>query len=214
MSSRNQLPKPDAWDNVLKIGPISATLLLKPAARGKKPPGTVNESKSELRIAGAAEEADLMAFCYELWEDNGQQFFSFDADKVRGLIRRSFERTGGLFAVIGEPGKIEGGALLLLDPYYYTSDFALFEQFSYVRPAFRQTRHAKTLVHWAMNMAENLKLLLFIGILSNTRTLAKVRLYRRMIGDPAGAYFVYRPKSLLGVSSDTGPVTGSASSSH
>ncbi len=208
-------PKLDAWDKVLNIGPISGSFIFKPGPippsdAAKKP---LNRQRSVLRIAQADEEEDLLGFCHELWEENGKEFFSFDAEKVRGHLRRSSEKRGGLFAVIGEPRKIEAGALLLIDPYYYTSDFALFELFSYVRPDYRRSQHAKTLVNWALNMSEKLRLLLFIGILSNSRTVAKVRLYRRVLGvDPSGAYFVYRPKSLY--SAGSGPVTGNASTSH
>jgi hypothetical protein len=196
---------PDQWDKVLNIGPMSASLILKPRAALDAPKKRGNQ-ESVLRIAQATEEDDLMQFCHELWEENGKEFFSFDAEKVRGHLRRSFEKRGGLFAVIGEPGKIEAGALLLIDPYYYSSDFALFELFAYVRPDFRASRHAKTLITWATKMADKLSLLLFIGILSSVRTAAKVRLYRRVLGDPSGAYFVYRPKSLM--------QSGNGSASH
>jgi hypothetical protein len=213
MPARTPKP-PDEWDKILNIGPMSGTILLTPAPRpanGPKKP--MNIDHSALRIAQPSEEEDLMEFCHELWEENGKDFFSFDPDKVRNsLLRRSFEKRNGLMVVIGPPGKVEAGALLLIDEYYYTKDFALFEMFSYVRPDYRQSAHAKTLVNWAQKQSDQLRLLLFIGILSNSRTIAKVRLYRRWLGAPAGAYFVYRPKTLY--PNGSGPVTGSASTSH
>jgi hypothetical protein len=197
MSHQRQPKPPDAWDKVLNIGPVSGTIIMRPKAPLETPRKPLKIAPSPLRIAQENEEDDLMEFCHELWEENGKEFFSFDADKVRGHLRRSFEKTGGLMVVIGPPGKVEGGCLLLIDPYYYTSDFALFELFNFVRPDYRNSAHAKTLITWAMNQADKLRLLLFIGILSNSRTIGKVRLYRRVLGvDPSGAYFVYRPKSL------------------
>lgn len=203
---------------MLGIGPIKASFVLKPVGapqlNGEAEKKVSNSEKSALRIAQPEEEEDLMQFCRELWEENGKEFFSFDEEKIRhDLLRRSFERRNGMMAVIGEPGKIEAGALLVIDPQHYTSDFALYEMFSYVRPQFRQSQHAKTLVAWAMKMSERLRLPLFIGILSNHRTVAKVRLYRRFLGNPSGAYFVYKPKSLYSATGN-GPVTGSASTSH
>ncbi len=206
-------PKLDAWDKVLNIGPISGSFILKPGPipqsdAAKKP---LNRQRSVLRIAQADEENDLMDFCHELWEENGKEFFSFDADKCRGHLRRSFEKKGGLFAVIGEPGKVAAGALLLIDEQYYSKDFALFELFNYVRPDHRRSQHAKTLLIWETNMAQKLGLPLLVGITSSTRTVAKVRLYRRVLGDPTGAYFVFQPKALY---TAAGPVTGNASTSH
>jgi hypothetical protein len=44
---------------------------------------------------------------------------------------------------------------------------------------------------------------LLIGVLSNSRTEAKIRLYKRHFGEPAGAYFLYNAR--------TGEAVGGAS---
>ena len=186
---------PDQWDKVLGIGPISATLVLKPKVQA--PTKKVNIAPSTLRIATPDEEEDVMEFCHELWDENGKDFFSFDPDKVRAILRRAFDKKLGMLAVIGDKGKLEAGALLTVDTYSYSSDWYLNEHFNYVRPAFRRSLHARTMVNWSMRMADQLGLLLLMGILSNHRTLAKVRLYRRIFPTgPAGCFFVYRPKRL------------------
>lgn len=184
----------DQWDKVLGIGPMSGTIILKPMVPGPK---KINEARSELRLAAPDEEEDIMGFCHELWEENGKEFFSFDPDKVRAIVRRAFDKKLGLLAVIGPKKKLEAGALLTVDNYSYSSDWFLNEHFNYVRPDYRRSQHAKTMVNWSIRMSEQLGLLLLMGILSNHRTLAKVRLYRRIFPTgPHGAFFVYRPKSL------------------
>jgi hypothetical protein len=165
-----------------------------------------NHAPSEVRIAGPEEEADIMAMCFELWRENG--LFSYSEAKVRAILRRSFERKGGMVAVVGPPGKLEAMICLLIDQYYYTDDWNLNEVWNYVRPAYRRSQHAKTMVQWAKGMADHLKLRLFIGVVSNERTEAKIRMYRRVFGEPAGGYFVYTPKVLY----SSGQAAGTASS--
>ena len=43
-------------------------------------------------------------------------------------------------------------------------------------------------------MADELGLPLTIGVLSDERTAAKIRMYSRSMGQPDGAYWVYWPK--------------------
>ena len=47
---------------------------------------------------------------------------------------------------------------------------------------------------FAKATSDRLGLPLVIGVLSDDRTVAKVRTYQKVFGPPAGAFFVYRPK--------------------
>ena len=79
-----------------------------------------------------------------------------------------------------------------LDQPWYSSDWMLVELFNFVHPAHRRSTHAKSLIGHAKGYADQLGIPLVIGIISNHRTEAKVRLYRRML-PKAGEFFTYRP---------------------
>jgi hypothetical protein len=148
-------------------------------------------TESIIRLAAASDEDEIMALCQELHSENG--LFPMSEQRVREMLRRCWDRKGGLMGLIGAPGAIEAMMLLLISSYWYTDQWHLEELFSYVRPSARRSTHAKTLVAWAKRASDEIGIPLVIGILSNTRTEAKVRLYRRQLQDPAGAFFVYGP---------------------
>jgi len=156
-------------------------------------------SESTIRLATPADEPEVMVLCRELHTENG--IFSMDEARTREWIAKALQKKGGIIALIGPPGAIEAIGFLMITCYEYSTDFFLSEQFNYVRPAFRKIghgRHLRALVEWAKQCADELKLTLLIGVISSQRTEAKVRLYRKILGEPAGAWFVYpRPKDVV-----------------
>lgn len=100
----------------------------------------------------------------------------------------------GICGVIGTPGAIvEAAVVLRIGTQWYSDEQILEERAVFVRPEFRSARggRAKNLVNFSKRAADYLGMPLTIGVLSNDRTEAKVRLYRRLIGEPAGAYWIY-----------------------
>lgn len=98
--------------------------------------------------------------------------------------------------MIGAPGEaLRGMIFMTIGQLWYSDQWVLEELFSYVPPEFRRSDYAKDLIDFAKKQADELSLKLMIGILSNERTEAKVRLYTRKLGPPAGAYFVYGGKT-------------------
>lgn len=153
------------------------------------------------RLAEPDEINDVMAMCKSLHRENGQ--FPLDEEKVRARMIAALSRTqGGIVGVIGEHHRIEAMMYLTLSQFWYTNEMHVEEIFSYVSPAHRRSpdvkppfhrrpSHAILLVEWAKETADSLGLRLFIGIVSTIKTEAKVRLYRRLLGPPVGAYFIY-----------------------
>ena len=78
-------------------------------------------------------------------------------------------------------------------------DPGLIELFSYVKPEFRSSTNLRDLIAWAMAMASHFDLALMIGIISNHRTQAKVRHYRRALGEPVGTFFLFNATTGIGV---------------
>lgn len=146
-------------------------------------------TNSTVRVAMPDEEEDIMQICRELHEENG--LFEIDESMVRNMLRRAFARQGGIIGVIGKPGAIEAVLFMIVSNFWYSTQPHLEELFSYCRPQYRRSGHAKSLVAFAKRCSDELHMPLVIGIVSNIRTEAKVRLYRRQLSEPAGAFFVY-----------------------
>lgn len=138
-----------------------------------------------------------MAMCRELHDENG--LFSLNENKVRGHLRRCYDRKGAIVGVIGPKGKIEASTCLLISDMHYTDDWHLAELWNHVGRQHRQSRNAEALIAFAKKCSDEIGIPLITGIITNNRVAGKVRLYRQMLGYPAGAFFVYGGKWAEGV---------------
>ena len=110
------------------------------------------------------------------------------------------KQMGGAGVIGGGPGeKLEGMIILRIGNMWYSQDPILDEKAIYVAPEFRSAKggRARKLAEWAKDVSKNLGIPLAIGVLSNSRTEAKIRLYERVFGAPAGVYFLYNAKTGL-----------------
>lgn len=148
-----------------------------------------------VRTAEPRDEEGVMELARLVNVENG--VFKMNEDKVRGLIHPSLYLQGGIIGVIGPYSRIEGMVLLRVSEYWYSDAPFLEEMCVYVHPDFRAAKggRARKLVEFAKTASEALELPLMIGILSNSRTDAKTRLYERQFGTPAGAFFLYGVKT-------------------
>ncbi len=142
----------------------------------------------QVRVALPSDEDEVMDLCWALHRENG--LFPMSGEKVRDVLRLASGKKGGIVGVIGKPGKIEAAIYLLIATQWYTDEWHLEELFSYCRPEYRKSGNAKALIKFAEQCSIELKLPLTIGVISNIRTKAKIELYKRQLGDPAGAFFV------------------------
>lgn len=147
---------------------------------------------SRVRVASAGDEDEVMNLCRALHAENG--LFSMDEDRVRGTLRMAFEKKGGLLGVIGDPGKIEAIIYMLFAQFWYSNDWHLEELFSYVHPDHRKSSNATDLIDFAKRCSTEIGIPLIIGVVSNTRTEQKVKLYQRKFDKPNGAFFVFNSK--------------------
>jgi GNAT superfamily N-acetyltransferase len=142
----------------------------------------------DVRIASKDDEDSLLALMRVACEEDGQH--SFNEDKVRAMLGRHFEKRGGMVGVVGDSDNLRAYILLIIDEVWYSSDWQITELSLFVSPEHRKSSYAKQLMAFSKKMAEGLGLDLTIGVLSNQRTEAKVRLYRRQFRE-AGAFFLY-----------------------
>ena len=132
------------------------------------------DEEIHVRTAEPIDEEGIMHLARLVNGENG--VFKMNEDKVRGLVRL---------------------VLLRVSEYWYSDAPFLEEMCVYVHPDFRAAKggRARKLVEFAKQASEKLGLPLMIGILSNSRTDAKTRLYERQFGTPAGAFFLYGVKT-------------------
>lgn len=149
-----------------------------------------------VRAAVPEDEDALIELCRELHAENAPH--SFSVDKVREVIRQAtrpsnYHNTIRCIGVIGEPkAPLQGAIHLVGHQDWYTEDWSLFEVFNFVRQPYRAgTTNARDLVAWACCISDGLRMKMLIGIISNHRTEAKMRLYQRLLGPQIGAFFMH-----------------------
>lgn len=157
---------------------------------------------TEVRI-GTPEDVDgVMALILECHQENG--FVKANRDKMLQDVWAALTRERGIVGVIGRPGKpLEGCVVLRIGQINYSDEDILEEKLLFVRKEFRvgKVSRAKSLAVFTKQVADTLNMPLVIGVLSNHRTKAKVRLYERVFGDPAGAFFLYGARTDAGIPS-------------
>jgi N-acetylglutamate synthase-like GNAT family acetyltransferase len=148
-----------------------------------------------VRVAGPDDYEGIMDLARLLNKENS--VFPMNEEKVATHVIPSLFRDGGIMGVIGKPNHIEGLVLLRIHTQWYSDGEFLEEMCVYVHPDYRAAKggRARKLVEFAKKCSEELKLPLMIGVLSNSRTDAKIKLYERQFGNPAGTFFLYGVKT-------------------
>jgi len=119
-------------------------------------------------------------------------------EKLLQDIWPALNRDRGIVGIIGAPGEqLEATVLLRIGPMWYSDGDVLEERAIFVHPDYRQAKggRAARLCEFSKSVADQLGIPLTIGILSSQRTEAKVRMYRRILGEPSGAYWIYNGKT-------------------
>lgn len=160
-------------------------------------------SPSTVRVAGAKDYDEVWRLLMESHGENA--LFPLAEDKVRWFVMRVIfpERitpddagVRGVIGVIGPIGALEGLVFLTIGTYWYSHAKHIEEFMVYVDSRHRRSEHAKALVGWMKSQVELTGLPLVTGIMSTTRTEAKVRLYERML-PKIGAFFYLGPKGSM-----------------
>jgi len=146
---------------------------------------------------GTPEDMDgVMELALMVCRENG--VFQPNVDKIVYDIWPSLHQEHGLVGVIGKPGeKLEGFVLLRVSNMWYSDAEIVEEKTVFVHPEYRGVAggRARKLCDFSKKVADELGLPLLIGVLSNERTKSKISMYRRVFGEPAGAFFLYGAKT-------------------
>jgi len=144
-----------------------------------------------IRAAQVEDMDQLMNMCREMHSENG--VFTMNEVKVHDTLQRALNRRGAIVGVIDNDKELEASIYLMVATHWYSDQMHLNELWNYVRPTYRRTDNAKKLISFAKRCSNESGLPLVIGVVSNTRTEAKVRLYERQLSKPAGAWFFHQP---------------------
>ena len=162
---------------------------------------TVPAASAQVRTGTPADLDEVMRLGLLAAEENGlgKPNVGKILEKVWSALAQGAARTDGrslgiIGVVGGAPGSpLEGFILLEVGAQWYSDDTVIEERIVYVHPDHRSGRlgRARMLTDFGKQVADRIGAPLLIGVLSNARTEAKVRLYERSFGPPAGAFFLY-----------------------
>ena len=127
-------------------------------------------------------------------------FVDPDMEKIAIATWGCLTRQNGIAGIASVDGiGVHGVVFMTIGSTIYSKQNFLQEHLVYVMPEWRHMKYAlgRRLIEFAKSCSDTLQIPLMIGVLSNSRTKAKVRLYERAIGQPAGAFFLYNGKTGL-----------------
>ena len=145
----------------------------------------------DVRIATPRDADEIMRLTRLACGEDDQH--SYNENKVREIVNLHFDKRGGMIGVVGERGQeLKAYIIMVVTQVWYSDDWHCQELSLFVAPDHRRSTYARQLMAFAKHVSESLNLDLTIGVLSNARTEAKVRLYQRQFPQK-GAFFVYSP---------------------
>ena len=150
----------------------------------------MQDFKVELATPDMAEEISSIL---DLAKDDGY-IFELEPDCVREFIRKILNKENGIIGIIRGNDQIEGIVGLSLDRFWFSKQWFLTDAFTFVHPKYRKSTRAKCLLAFAKKCAEEMNVPLVMGVTSNIRTEAKLRLYERQLSR-AGTFFVHNSES-------------------
>lgn len=150
-----------------------------------------------IRLATPEDMPELMKLAVAAASENG--FLDASAELLARELWPALNQDHGLCAVIGPTGTqtIEGLVLLRIGTMFYSPQVVVEEKCVFIYPEFRSAKggRARKLCEFSKHVADELGIPLIIGVLSNTRTAGKVKMYTRLFGEPAGAFFLYNART-------------------
>lgn len=153
---------------------------------------------SEVRGAVPEDEAAILDLCFSLHDEIA--LWSLNKDKVREFVHCGVHKVSTpnvpsypTIGVVGEIGKPEGAICFGLMQQWFSDEWFIGEYFLYIHPDYRRAGHSSRLINFAKQCADQMDLSFSIGVLSTHRTQAKIRIFRRSLGEPSGAFFTYFP---------------------
>ncbi len=151
----------------------------------------MNDKFRNVRMATPEDAVEIYELMKLAHEECGEH--EMNAEKVLWRINLATHRQASFVGVVcTDDGVIAGYVLIMIEPIWYSDDVQLLEVSNFVHPDHRRSDYAKQLIAFAKHSADDLGVDLTMGVISNSRTLAKCRLYRRQLPF-VGEFYCYHP---------------------
>jgi hypothetical protein len=154
------------------------------------------QKETSIRVGTPADVHAIMDLALSACGENG--FVNPNPQKLLGEIWPALNLDRGMVGIIGEENqKPEAAVLLRIGCMWYSEADVLEEKAIFVDPEYRSAKggRARRLCEFSKQVSDKLGIPLIIGVLSNHRTEAKVKLYERQFGKPSGAFFLYNAQT-------------------
>lgn len=154
------------------------------------------QKETIIRVGTPADVHAIMDLALSACGENG--FVNPNPQKLLGEIWPALNLDRGMVGIIGEENqKPEAAVLLRIGCMWYSDADVLEEKAIFVDPEYRSAKggRARRLCEFSKQVSDKLGIPLIIGVLSNHRTEAKVKLYERQFGKPSGAFFLYNAQT-------------------
>jgi len=155
-----------------------------------------------VRVGTPDDVHNMMDLAIKACDENG--FVSPNPMKLLNEIWPALNLEQGIVGIIdkGDSNGIEGAVLLRVGKMWYSDNDVIEEKAIFIDPDYRSAKggRARRLCQFSKYVSDSLSVPLIIGVLSNNRTEAKVRLYERQFGKPTGAFFLYNATTGLRLS--------------
>lgn len=157
---------------------------------------TMKNEDLHIRVGTPEDLDEMMQIAMMATDENA--FLDPNPGKLAAEIWPALHQDHGIVGIIGpKDGMIQGAVLLRIGHMWYSDAAVVEEKAIFIHPEYRSAKggRAKRLCEFSKKVADTLGIPLIIGVLSNSRTEAKVRLYERQFGKPSGAFFLYGAKT-------------------
>jgi N-acetylglutamate synthase-like GNAT family acetyltransferase len=149
-----------------------------------------------IRVATVDDLGEIMQLASDVAKENA--LFDTSAEHLVKIVWPCLTLKSGIIGVIGKRGgPIEGMVVLVVGTLAYSDAPCVEEKCVFVRKEFRSAKggRAHKLLQFSKSVADKLSLPLLIGVLSNTDTRNKVKMYEREFGEPAGCFWVWKART-------------------
>lgn len=139
-----------------------------------------------VEIASPDDFEAMMIFLREMHQENGVA--SMADDKVSQALMRGLHQDRALVGVIRSEGAIAASVGLFVGQWWYSYENHLEDLWLFVGASYRRRPMARPLIEFAKTAAVQLQMPLLMGVLSNERTLPKLKLYERQLPHAGGLF--------------------------
>jgi GNAT superfamily N-acetyltransferase len=148
-----------------------------------------NSRMTEVRIATPSDREAMIPLLHLMHDENGVA--PLNIAKMLATLDRGLTRDMSVVGIIEEDGTIKASIGIFFSEWWYSDAIHIEDRWNFVHPAHRKSNYASKLLKFSKSVTDGMGVHLLIGILSDNRTQAKIRLYEREFGPSVGAAFVY-----------------------